>query len=96
MSTSSYAVEPDGADEAVVRAHVDELRALAGRHGISELRFASTGRLVGRVSEDRDLLDVASFDADASDLLGAAVMLFSDRVLNKPNVSTDLVAARAL
>jgi hypothetical protein len=96
VTTSPYALEPNGADEALVHAHADELRALAARYGISDLRFASPGRLVGSVKPDRDLYDVAGFDADASDLLGASVALFSDRVLSKPNVSPDLVAAHAL
>lgn len=84
------------AAEALVRAHVDELRSLAARHGITSLRFASPGRLVGRVARDKDLLDVATFDADASDLLGATVMLFSEAVLANQNVSPDLVSARPL
>lgn len=84
------------AEERVVRAHADELRELAGRYGITELRFASAGRLVGRVPTDKDLLDVASFDVEASGLLGASVMLCSDAVLTKDNVSPDLVAASPL
>jgi hypothetical protein len=96
VSTAAYASEPAGADEALVRAHADELRATGARRGITELRFASSGRLVGRVDEDRDLYDVAGFDADASEILGAPVSLFSDQVLAKPNVSADLVAAHAL
>jgi hypothetical protein len=96
VSAAAYAPEPAGADEALVRAHADELRTLAARRGITELRFASPGRLVGRVDEDRDLYDVAGFDADASELLDAPVSLFSDRVLAKPNVSADLVAAHSL
>lgn len=84
------------ADEATVRRHRDELWNLAARHGISDLRFASPGRLVGSVAEDRDALDTADFEIAARALLGAEVGLFSDRVLTKPNVSPDLVAARPL
>jgi hypothetical protein len=89
------AVEPSlpPADEAAVRRHADELRALAARHGISQLRFASAGRLVGRVDEDRDAFDAADFEVAARQLLGADVGLFSDRVLNNEHVSPDLVAA---
>jgi hypothetical protein len=60
------------------------------------LRFASAGRLVGRVDGDRDLLDVAAFEAEAEDLLGAWVRLLSGAVVNKPNVSEDLVRAALL
>jgi hypothetical protein len=70
------------------------LRDLAASHGIRDVRYASPGRLVGRVSDDRDLLDVAEFDAAASELLHASVMLFSDRVLAHPRVSEDLRTAR--
>ena len=96
VSTSS--VEPDLplVDERLARAHRDELRALAADHGISDLRFASPGRLVGRVAEDKDLLDVVAFDLAAEDLLGARVSLFSDRVLDHDNVSKDLVDAQPL
>lgn len=68
----------------------------SGRIGISDLRFASPGRLVGRVAEDKDLLDVVAFDLAAEDLLGARVSLFSDRVLDHDNVSKDLVDAQPL
>lgn len=71
-----------------------ELRSLAAQHGISRLRFASPGRLVGHVAADRDALDTADFEIAARSLLGAEVGLFSDRVLDKPHVSPDLVAAQ--
>jgi hypothetical protein len=79
-----------------LRAHADELRALAARHGISDLRFASAGKLVGHVAEDRDALDVADFEVAAVELVGAELRLYSDRVLDKRNVSRDLVAVRPL
>ena len=94
---SSSAVEPSSlppADEATVRARGDELRALADRHGSSELRFAAPGRLVGHVAEDRDALDTADFEIAARAPVGAEIGLFSDRVLSKPHVSPDLVTAQ--
>lgn len=94
---SSSAVEPSllpPADEAMVRSHGDELRALAVGYGISELRFASPGRLVGHVAGDRDALDTADFEIAARALLGAEIGLFSDRVLDKPHVSPDLITAQ--
>lgn len=96
-SVSNPAVEPalfPPADEAAVHAHRDALRALAAQHGIRELRFASPGRLVGHVAEDRDALDTADFEIAARALLGAEVGLFSDRVLSKPHVSPDLITAQ--
>lgn len=69
------------ADEAAVRAHLAELRSLAAGHGIVDLRFASPGRLVGHVADDRDLFDVFAFQRGAQRLLGAKVELFSDAVL---------------
>ncbi len=80
--------------EVMVRGRGDELRELAARHGISDLRFASAGRLVGCVAEDRDALDTADFEIAARALLGADIGLFSDRVLGKSHVSPDLQAAR--
>lgn len=94
---SAPAVEPaplPPADETTVRGRGDELRTLAARHGISELRFASPGRLVGHVADDRDALDTADFEIAARALLGAEVGLFSERVLDKPHVSPDLLVAQ--
>ena len=91
-------VDPDlpPADHARISAHAAQLQALAAEYGISALRFASPGRLVGHVAEDRDFLDVIDFDLAAKELLGAHVSLFSDVVLTKANVSPDLVAAQPL
>ncbi len=90
------AAEPAGADEGLVRAHAGELAVLGATHGVHDLRFASTGRLVGRVDLDRDAFDMAAFAAAAERLLQAPVVLLSDAVLTKQNVSADLVHARAL
>lgn len=84
------------ADEGLVRAHAEELIELGKKHGVRHLRFASAGRLLGRVDVGMDALDVAAFSADAGDLLEAEVLLFSDSVLGHPNVSLDLVHARPL
>lgn len=80
----------------LVREHADALRQLASQYGVSDLGFASPGRLVGRVDHNHDALDVAEFELAARTLLGAEVGLFSRAVLSKPNVSPDLVAARPL
>lgn len=95
---SSSVAEPSlpPVGETAVRAHAEELQRLAAEHGITDLRFASPGRLVGHVAEDRDAFDVADFELAAVRLLGAEVRLYSDRVLGKRDVSPDLVAARSL
>lgn len=93
---ASPAWDVAGADEALVRYHAAELAGLAARHGITNLRFASPGRLLGTVATDRDLIDIAEFMAEAEDLLGAPVTLFSDAVLGKDRVSDDLLHAAAL
>ena len=77
-----------------MRARAAELRALAERFGITSLRYASPGRLEGRVQADKDALDVVEFDIAASELLGAEVELFSGAVLGKPNLSPDLLTTR--
>lgn len=84
------------ADEALVRAHSGELRTLGESFGVSELRYASPGRLVGHVAADKDMLDVVEFDIAATDMLAARVSLFSDAVLNHPHVSVDLLDASPL
>lgn len=77
-----------------MRAHAAELRELGLGMGITGLRFASPGRLVGHVDAGKDALDVIDFDIAATQLLGATVELFSDAVLDKPNITLDLVDAR--
>ncbi|NDL57918.1 hypothetical protein [Phytoactinopolyspora mesophila] len=83
-------------DEATARARSDELAELAAGYGITNLRFASPGRLLGHVAPDRDLMDVAAFELAAVELLRAEVRLYSDGVLAKPHVSPDLLSARPL
>jgi len=93
---SSSVTGPVPASEELVRAHAGELTRLGVEHGIHDLHFASPGRLVGRVDPDRDALDMAEFAAAAGKLIGAEISLLSEAVLDKPNVSPDLVHARAL
>lgn len=79
-----------------MRSHADELRKLAAAYGVSELRFASPGRLVGHVAEDKDALDTADFEIAARAALGAEIGLLSDGVLRNVHVSPDLLNARPL
>ena len=83
-------------DGPTARKHADALHRLGAEHGISQLRFASPGRLVGHMDEDRDMGDMADFQLAVEGLLGVHADLFTDRVLSKPGVSADLVAAQPL
>lgn len=84
------------ATEAQVRAHAAELSELAARHGITELAFASAGKLLGRVDDNHDLFDVFEFQRAATDLVGGEVALFSVGALVNENVSPDLRSATPL
>jgi hypothetical protein len=83
-------------DEATARAHADQLRSLAAEHGITQLRFASAGRLVGHVGEEHDTIDTAEFQIAVEDALGKQASLFVDRIFKRAGVSSDLLAATPL
>jgi hypothetical protein len=96
---SQAVVEPPSLpplDEPTARANADALRRLAAEHGVSDLRFASPGRIIGHLADDRDLADMALFQRDIEDALGAHADFFTDGLLGKPGISEDLLAARPL
>jgi hypothetical protein len=82
-------------DEATARRHAADLRALAAEHGITNLRFASPGRLVGTAGSD-ETYDPDEFELAVIDRLHVEVTFIADRVLSKPGVSGDLLTATAL
>jgi hypothetical protein len=84
------------ATEQQVRSHAAEMVQIAAQHGITDLAFASPGRLRGHVADDRDLFDMFEFQRAATDLLGAEVTLYSDGALRNEFVSPDLAAATPL
>ncbi len=84
------------ASEELVRARAAELVRLAEVHGISELAFASPGRLRGHISPSADPFAPFTFQIEASRLLGAEVELLSDGALANTNVSPDLRVASPL
>ena len=84
------------ATEQQVRAYARQLVSLAARHGITDLEYASPGRLRGHVADDRDLFDMFEFQRAAAILLGAEIALYSDGALNNDHVSPDLAAAAPL
>jgi hypothetical protein len=83
-------------DEATARANAAALYRLGAVYGVSNLRFASAGRLLGHLDEDRGLADMALFQRDIEDLLGVHADFFTDGLLGKPGVGADLLAARSL
>ncbi|MGH3264118.1 MAG: hypothetical protein ACRDNS_19220 [Trebonia sp.] len=83
-------------DEQTARANADALHRVAAEYGITALRFASPGRLVGHMDDDRDMGDMVDFQLAVEDLLDRYIDLFTDRVLSHPHASPDLVAARPL
>ena len=84
------------ATEQQVRSHARDLVSLAARHGITDLAYASPGRLRGHVADDRDLFDMFEFQRDATNLLGAEITVDSDGALRNDHVSPDLTAATPL
>lgn len=84
------------ATETVLRSNAVALQSLAAQHGISQLRVAGPGRLVGHIGEARDLFDIAAFETAAQELVGAEVELYSDGVLERDNVSPELLTATPL
>jgi hypothetical protein len=84
------------ATEQQVRSHAAQLVTLAARHGITQLAYASPGRLRGHVAADRDLFDMFEFQRAAATLVGADIALYSDGVLGNDHVSPDLATATAL
>jgi hypothetical protein len=84
------------ATEQQVRSHGAQLVELAAQHGITDLAFASPGRLRGHVADDRDLFDMFEFQRAATSLLGAEITVYSDGALRNDHVSTDLATATPL
>jgi 2-phospho-L-lactate guanylyltransferase (CobY/MobA/RfbA family) len=93
---SHASIEPSystAATESQIRGAAAQLLALAERHGLSQVAFASPGRLRAQVDDDRDLADVFAFQREASDLVRARIDVFSDGALSNRHVSRDLVEA---
>lgn len=84
------------ADEAFVRAHREELLALAADMGITDVKVASTGRLVGTVTANTVPLGVYAFSADASSMLERIIRMHASRVVTPESASVDLKEATPL
>jgi hypothetical protein len=83
-------------DEATARANSAALHDLGAQYGISGLRFASPGRIIGHLETDRDLTDMVQFQQAVQDLLGVRADFFTDGLIGKPGVSADLLTAQPL
>mgnify|MGYP003606603592 CR=1 FL=1 len=84
------------ADERVIRAHAAELVAMAEDLGLSDVRYASSNRIVVTRTDHVESLGVHKFSERASFLLGHQIRAYSDAVLKNPGVSPDLLAATPL
>ena len=84
------------AEESDIRMHADELRALAARLGLAELRYASGNRLVVTESDESVAFGHYRFAVEASLLIGRQVCTFWSEVLSNAGVSPDLVASAPL
>lgn len=78
------------ADEAFVRAHREELLALAAEVGITDLRVVPTGRLVGTVLPGALPLASYAYTAMAGERLETIVRLYPDYIAANPESGEDL------
>jgi hypothetical protein len=84
------------ADEQMIRAHAAELIEMAESLGLTDLRYASTNRVVVRLTDHAAPFGDHKFSERASFLLGHQIRAYSDVVLKNPGVSPDLLAATPL
>ncbi len=82
--------------ELLIKNRTEDVTSLAALFGLTDLRVITTGRLVAKVPQDRDALDVAQFEVELAELLGVCVEVFNDDVLANANVSPDIFAAAKL
>jgi hypothetical protein len=83
-------------DEATARAHAAELRELAAAHGVSNLRFVSTGHLLGHIEPGYEVGEDADFEIEAEERLRRSFFLITDGALRNPGVSPELLNATPL
>ena len=84
------------ADEQMIRAHAAELIEMAESLGLTDLRYASTNRVVVRLTDHAAPFGDHKFSERASFLLGHQIRAYDDEVLKNPGVSPDLLAATPL
>ena len=96
--TSDYVAYDDlpWADEEIIRAHAAELVAMAESLGLSDLRYASSNRIVVTLTDHVEPRGEFKFSERASFMLGHQIRAYSDAVLKNPGVSPDLLAATPL
>lgn len=97
VTAAAFEQQMPPASEQLLREHAEGLRALGAKLGVTKLRVAGrAGWLVGAVAPGRDMLDMAQFEVEVEQLIGAGVRLFSERVLTKDGVSLELLDATPL
>ena len=84
------------ADDHLLRTHVGEWTATAASLGLSDLRNASSNRIVVRLTDHVESLGVHKYSERASFLLGHQIRAYSGAVLKNPGVSSDLLAATSM
>lgn len=96
--TADYVAYDDlpWADEKVIRTHAADLIAMAESLGLADLRYASSNRIVVRLTDHAETLAEYRLSERASFLLGRQIRAYSDAVLKNPGVSPDLLAATPL
>jgi hypothetical protein len=96
--TADYVAYDDlpWADEEIIREHAAELIAMAESLGLSDLRYASSNRIVVTLTDHVEPLGEYKFSERASFMLGHQIRAYSDAVLKNPGVSPDLLAATPL
>ena len=93
--TADYVAYDDlpWADEQMIRAHAAELIAMAESLGLAELRYASSNRVVVRLTDHAAPFGDYRFSERASFMLGHQIRAYDDEVPKNPGVSPELLAA---
>ncbi len=86
---------PD-ADEAIIRAHREELLAIAAELGITDLKYASGNRLVGTPRPNDPNSSTYIFRTKARLALGYRIRLYADYIAADPRTGEDLRQATPL
>lgn len=93
MGKIAFIDEMPEADEAFIRAHRDEVLALAAELGITDVKVGPKGRLVGTMSPDAVPGAPFVFTARAGEVFEHIVYMFSSRIAANEGAGADLKAA---
>jgi hypothetical protein len=96
MGKIAFVDDMPEADEAFVRAHREEVLALAADLGITDVKVGSRGRLVGTMSPTAVPGASFIFMARAAGVLEHLVFMYADYIAAKSNADDDLRGALPL